>query len=134
MQFRYLKLQKLIAFVVLSLYLLLPLYIFQHMMSMSHEHMSPMANFDCPYMDGQSAICPLDFFGHLNSLQKNLLIVLPSFKIITLLIFSFLFLNFIYTSPPLIKLVLYIKRQRYKIINDLYQTLFSKGILNTKVF
>lgn len=104
------------------------------MMSMSHEHMSPMANFDCPYMDGQSAICPLDFFGHLNSLQKNLLMVLPSFKIITLLIFSFLFLNFIYTSPPLIKLVLYIKRQRYKIINDLYQTLFSKGILNTKVF
>ena len=126
--------KKFIAFSVLALYLLLPVYIFQHMMSMSHEHMAPMIPTDCPYMDGQSTVCPIDFFGHLNTLQKNLLLVFPSFKIISLLVVVFIFSNLLYTSPPLVRFLLYIKRQRYKITDDLYQTLFSKGILNAKVF
>ncbi|MCX6752765.1 MAG: hypothetical protein NTW62_00240 [Candidatus Nomurabacteria bacterium] len=124
--------KKFIAFGVLALYLLLPLYIFQHMMSMGHDHMAPMAPTDCPYMDGQSAVCPIDFFGHLNTLQKNLILVFHSFKIIFLLIIVFIVSNLLYTSPPLVRFLLYIKRQKIKFIDNLYQSLFSRGILNPK--
>ncbi len=136
MKFRGLNLNstrtKIIGLGVIFLYLMLPMYIFNHMMSMGEVHTSSVP--DCPFMTDQSSFCPIEFFAHLDILQKNLLHTPLAFKIILTLFMGLLFFILTYTSPPLVGLLAYFKQRKHKIISDLYQMLFSQGILNSKAY
>lgn len=123
---------KIVSFGIIFLYLMLPMYIFTHMMSMSKTHTSSVP--DCPFMTDQSSFCPIEFFAHLDILQKNLLHTPLAFKIILGLFMSLVFFILTYASPPLVGLLVYLKQRKHIVISNLHQMLFSQGILNSKAY
>jgi len=120
-----------IVFLILSLYLLFPMYMFQHMTHMSHMHSMPLQN--CPYMTGESAVCPIDFFGHL-SVWQNMSRGLITLKVTLATLFFIVFLGALSFLSTLREFFLDRKKQQFQTIPLLYQTLFSQGILNSKAF
>jgi hypothetical protein len=86
---------------------------------------------NCPYSVGQHSICPMDTMHHLQEWQEYSNIVIPLFKVLILalcvaaasIIWKTLSPIFLYT------------KQRYKTPPiSLYQNLFSRGILNPKLY
>lgn len=123
---------KFLAFVVIAFYIFLPIFSLHLVKNMEHVHSPLMA--DCPYVSGGSAVCPLSLFNHLDIFKNLSFVVLSNIEIFYLIsVFVILFV-LIAKSPPYLRYFLYQKIYKYKDILILYRNLFSRGILNPKVF
>ena len=123
--------RNIVFFSTIAFFLFLPLNLFFHMEEMSQTHI--MSTNECSYTSSESAICPMNFFVDLIQLTQSLFTTVPSFKFIILSILCFIAINLLIVSISIEKIVLYIKRQRYRNIQNLYQLLFACGILNPKI-
>ncbi len=122
---------KVISVIVLSLYFIFPVYMFQSISSMDHSHDSHTP--DCPYMSGESSLCPIKFFSHLQAWQSAS-ITLGSLKTLIILFTLFILAILAPLRPPSLRLFLYKLRYKFQEILILYQTLFARGILNSKIY
>lgn len=129
------KLLKIITLSVILLYLFVPVYLAQHVINMNHAmHMNHTVNAECISTAGENGLCGMDLFNTLYSWKNNSSLFLPFVLIICIsALFSF-FINFFKKIHLNQKLFLYFKKQRYRVINILFQKLFSQGILNPKLF
>ena len=96
---------------------------------MDHHHMT-----GCPFMPGEQAICQMDAFDHITAWQNAFTAVVPSF-VVLLLVALVLYISFRWLDHPpnaTNKIHLRVGNIRIKIPN-LYQELFSNGILNPKI-
>lgn len=125
------KFVKIATILLLFVFILLPVVGFYSMQNMDHKHNIHFV-LDCPYLEGGFSVCPLNLFGHLN-LIKSISFGLLSFAYI----FNLFFIVFVFKlifKPKIFNLFLYIKRYSFKNILILYRELFTRGILNPKVF
>lgn len=100
-----------------------------HIAHMSKMGM-PMEN--CPFSFGEHSLCQMDATDHIKVWQEFSTMVLPTVKMLLLVGVIFVLFSFAYHAPPIIRLLLYRKREWLGIV-PLYQLLFSKGILNPKI-
>lgn len=121
---------KVIALLVVTTYILVPVYLFWHMEHMADSHM--MSDQDCPYITGHNAVCPMDISEHLSTWQ-NIKVILPIIKFLTAHS-NFLFVSLICLSLLVTQLVSYLQRQKYRHVQLLFTSLFSQGILNGKAY
>ena len=86
----------------------------------------------CPFMPGEQAICPMGLFEHISAWKNIFTVSIPAIFII--LIFAAL-LNFafwLFHLPPRLPVVFRRLKIKNFFYNNLYQELFSQGILNPK--
>lgn len=95
--------------------------------SASHSHSSHSETSGCVYMIGERGLCSMTIFDHLNIWQSFSSAYIPILVAI-LSALSFLLVFLIFSPPP----------KRFCVnkifIPSLYQSLFSQGILNPKLF
>jgi len=128
------NLTKIITFAVILLYLFVPIYLAHHVTNMNHTaHMNHTVNTECIYTLGETGLCGMELFNSLYSWQNSSHLFLPI--ILLLAIFSVFYYFVLFKKIDLKqKIFLYFKRQKNRIINLLFQNLFSQGILNPKLF
>lgn len=95
-------------------------------MNMSMEH--------CPFALSQHVICSMTISEHIREWQNWLQSFLPSFKILTSTTLFFALSYLLTTSPSILRLLLYSKRQSKVKTYSFLQNLFSQGILHTKAY
>ncbi len=95
-------------------------------MNMTMEH--------CPFAMNQHVICTMTISQHIREWQNWLQSFLPSFKILTSATLFFALSYLLVTSPPILRLLLYCKRQGKIREYSFLQNLFSQGILHTKAY
>lgn len=124
---------KTLAFLALFGYLSFAIFGFLHLLQMtSHHHMSES---DCPFTEITQTVCPPTLLSHTKLWQdfsslafwKNALLLSLTYSLL-LLVGSFLFI-----ATTIKKLFLYAKQQAPPRTYGIHQTLFSQGILNTKI-
>lgn len=99
------------------------------MMGMEGHHHEP----GCPFMPGENVICQMDVFDHISAWQHMFTSVVPSLVILLLSAAVVVFVGQ-RKRPPDIPILSGIRNfSRQKDIPNLYQQLFSKGILNPKI-
>ncbi len=129
------KFLKIITLSVILLYLIVPIYLAQHVINMHHsDHMNHTANTECIYNVGENGLCGMDLFNSLYSWQNSSNLFLPFILLIYVSVLFTPFANFLRKIYLKQKIFLYFKKQRHRIINTLFQKLFSHGILNPKLF
>jgi hypothetical protein len=102
-----------------------------HMIEMADMNM-PMEH--CPFAMNQHVICSMTISEHIREWQNWLQSFLPSFKILTSATLFFALSYLLVTSPPILRLLLYCKRQGKVKTYSFLQNLFSQGILHTKAY
>lgn len=98
------------------------------MMAMTGHHHEP----GCPFMPGEQAICQMDVFDHISAWQEAFSVVVPSL-IVLLLAAAVVFYTWQREWPPDISIRVRLRPQQQNQIANLYQELFSRGILNPKI-
>jgi hypothetical protein len=98
------------------------------MIAMTGHHHEP----GCPFMPGEQAICQMDVFDHISAWQEAFTAVVPSL-IILLLAVAVVFYVWQREWPPDIPARVYLRPEQQDRIANLYQELFSRGILNPKI-
>lgn len=85
----------------------------------------------CPLLAGQEIVCPMDALTHIEGWMDMTRAIVSTFEALTVAGILFIFFRFFYntTSPPE---NLYIKQVFRRIPPDLYQALYSQGILHPK--
>jgi len=117
-----------LALFVLIGYLSIVVFAPIHMAHMAEMNM-PMEH--CPFAQGEHTLCQMNPFEHLKVWEQFTIKLLPVIKILSLVWLVSVLLSFSYHSPPISRLLLYLKRERLRNYS-LYQQLFSQGILNPK--
>ena len=102
-----------------------------HMIEMAEMSM-PMEY--CPFAMNQHVICTMTISEHIREWQNWLQSFLPSFKTLTSATLFFTLSYLLVTSPPILRLLLYCKRQGKAKAYSFLQNLFSQGILHTKAY
>lgn len=102
-----------------------------HMIEMADMNI-PMEH--CPFAINQQVICTMTLSQHIREWQNWLQSFLPSFKILTGVTLFFTLSYLLVTSPPILRLLLYCKRQGKVKAYSFLQNLFSQGILHTKAY
>lgn len=98
------------------------------MMAMTGHHHEP----GCPFMPGEQAICQMDAFDHISAWQEAFTAVVPSL-VILLLAVAVVFYVWRREWPPDIPARVRLRPKRQNQTPNLYQELFSRGILNPKI-
>lgn len=99
------------------------------MMTMTGHHHEP----GCPFMPGEHVICQMDVFDHIDAWQSMFTTTLPSL-ILLLSVAAIAFFVFKREWPPDIPILAVLLSERHhRTIPNLYQQLFSRGILNPKI-
>ncbi len=125
------KLKLFLGFLVLLGYFSILVYTPIHMIEMAEMNM-PMEH--CPFAMNQHVICTMTISEHIREWQNWLQSFLPSFKILTSATLFFAVSYLLVTSPPILRLLLYCKRQAKVRAYSFLQSLFSQGILHTKAY
>jgi hypothetical protein len=97
------------------------------MSPMSHSgHHEPT----CPYMVGEQALCQMTIGEHVSAWQQFSRAVFPDVLLLAIALVALYGFSYrLYRSPP------YTAHSRWRtIVEPLYQTLFSNGILHSKAF
>ncbi len=131
------SIQKNIAIVTLLGFLILALFGMFFATTMENN-MGHIGTSPCPYEAGQSAVCPMNLFDHIESWQNalrtiphNTLLILFNIVILTVLFFNILKLKEYFEYFK----IKYYKRKQLSFFNPVFYTyLFSQGILNTKAY
>jgi hypothetical protein len=124
-------LKNLLGFFVLFGYFSILIYTPVHMIEMADMNM-PIEH--CPFAMNQHVICAMTISEHIREWQSWLQSFLPSFKILTSTVLFFTLSYLLVTSPPMLRLLLYCKRQGKVKAYSFLQNLFSQGILHTKAY
>lgn len=123
--------KKIVFSVILLSYMTLSFLGLVHISDMNHMNM-PVNN--CPFTSTEYSLCTLNFLDHIKQwikLSSGYILLQNLFISLGLCFLGYKFIFNFYFSD---RLILYLKRQKYKYISYLYQNLFSSGILNSKVF
>jgi hypothetical protein len=123
------KIMKIISSILMFVFMVVPILLFNHMTHMIDAHM--MGDQECPYLSGSDSVCPMDFSIRLNALQN---VIVTPFSKLVIVNFGILFLYIVCISLCIVRLNFYFKRERYRDIPIMFQELFSQGILNGKAF
>jgi hypothetical protein len=118
------------SFVLLGYFSIL-IYTPIHMIEMADMNM-PMEH--CPFAMNQHVICTMTISEHIREWQSWLQSFLPSFKILTSATLFFALSYLLVTSLPILRLLLYCKRQGKLKAYSFLKNLFSQGILHTKAY
>lgn len=121
---------KLVTFFMVSLYLLAPVAISEHVMRMN----SDIATMGQHTEEKENGTCDMSLAEHLGLLEKMSLAVVPLFQILSLLCIFILFFYFLPFVTKITRDTFYFKKQRHRSLLVLYQELFSQGILNSKAY
>jgi len=102
-----------------------------HMIEMAEKNM-PIEH--CPFAVNQHVVCSITISEHIREWLNWLQSFLPSFKILTSTTLLCALSYLLVTSPPILRLLLYCKRQGKAKAYSFLQNLFSQGILHTKAY
>lgn len=125
---------KILAGRTIFILVVIGIYSFSSVFSISHTHESNIHSHSshaetagCVYMIGEQGLCSMDMFDHLSIWQSFSSAYIPTLSVILFAI-SILLIILIFSPPP--------KKFYFATIYrpSLYQTLFSRGVLNSKVF
>ena len=98
------------------------------MFAMTGHHHEP----GCPFMPGEQAICEMNIFDHISAWQNTFTGVLPSIFILILAVALNFVYWFNYDKPPDLRGRVSPRSSPGLNRPNLYQELFSSGILNPK--
>jgi hypothetical protein len=119
--------RRIITILALSGYLFVSMFGLYFILVMPQHSMSSME--PCPFMLGEHAICPMTTLDHVNAWRNTM--QFSFVKFFSLAAMFLLFFTFIVLKPPSL---FYFYLNKIKIFEDFFTILFSRGLLNGKVF
>lgn len=97
---------------------------------LAHMRTNGMGMHPCPYMTGEQAVCTMTFSEHINEWQQYTNIIVPLLSVIFIAtIVLFYWKLSLYANQYFLR-----TNKRFSFFEPLYQSLFSQGILNPKLY